>query len=244
MTGGVFAWPNTALLNVRAASLVKMWIWAVPCLFIFATLGCARYRANPHVRLLACSAILTFFGYLFVTFDQGHGWGYRYFYSAWGAIPILAACAMTDRSEAARRFNSFAGAAAILSLAITIPFQLCQIEAFISEHLAQLGAPRQPGNNVYFIRPSDGFYVADMVQMDPFLRNKDLYLVSRGAELDAEMLHKNWPGAMKIGDGPAYEQWYLGPEDYRSTIPGIQGDKQFRLLPFPKAISLPSAAGH
>jgi hypothetical protein len=230
MTRGVFAWPGAALLNVRAASLVKMWIWAVPCLFIFAILGCARYRGNSHVRLLAWSAILTFVGYLFVTFDQGHGWGYRYFHSAWGAIPILAACAMTDRSDAARRFNSFAGAAAILSLVITIPLQLSQINAFISQHLAQLSAAREPGNNVYFIRPSGGFYVADMVQIDPFLRSKDLYVVSRGAELDAEMLHKNWPTAVKIGSGRAYEQWYLGPEDHRSTIPGIQGDKQFSLV--------------
>jgi hypothetical protein len=230
MTRGVFAWPNAALLNVRAASLVKMWIWAVPCLFVFAILGCARYRANPNVRLLASSAVLTFVGYLFVTFDQGHGWGYRYFHSAWGAIPILAACAMTDRSDAARRLNSFAGAAAILNLLITIPFQLSQIDAFISQHLAQLGAPRQPGNNVYFIRPSGGFYVADMVQIDPFLRSKDLYLVSRGAELDANMLYKNWPSAVKIASGPAYEQWYLGSEDNRSTIPGTQGDKEFRLL--------------
>jgi hypothetical protein len=230
ITGGVFAWPNAALLNIRVASLVKMWIWAVPCLYISAILGCVRYRGNPHVRLLGSSAILTFVGYLFVTFDQGHGWGYRYFHSAWGAIPILAACSMTDRSDAARRYTSFAGAAAILSLAITIPFQLSQIDTFVSQHLAQLGAPKQPGNNVYFIRPGGGFYVADMVQMDPFLRSKDLYLVSRGADLDAEMLHKNWPGATKIASGPAYEQWYLGLEDNRSTIAGIRGDKQFRLL--------------
>jgi hypothetical protein len=230
MTQGVFAWPNAALLNVRVASLVKMWIWSVPCLFIFAILGCARYRGDTHVRLLATSAVLTFVGYLFVTFDQGHGWGYRYFHSAWGAIPILAACAMTDRSDAAWRFHSFAGAAAVLSLVLTVPFQLSQIDGFVSQHLAQLGTPRRPGNNVYFIRPSGGFYVADMVQMDPFLRNQDLYLVSRGTELDAEMVHNNWPSAVKIARGRAFEQWYLGPKDYRSTIPGVQGDKGFRLL--------------
>jgi hypothetical protein len=230
MTRGVFAWPDAVLLNIRAASLVKMWIWAVPCLFIFAILGCVRYRGNPHALLLAFSAILTFVGYLFVTFDQGHGWGYRYFHSAWGTIPILAACAMTDKSEATERLISFAGAAAVLSIFITVPFQLNQIHAFVSQHLAQLGAPRRPGNNIYFIRPGGGFYVADMVQIDPFLRSQDLYLVSRGAELDAEMVHNNWPRAAKIASGRAYEQWYLGPEDYRSTVPGIQGGKRFRLL--------------
>jgi hypothetical protein len=179
---------------------------------------------------LASSAILTLVGYLVVTFDQGHGWGYRYFHSAWGAIPILAACAMADRSDDARRLHSFAGAAAILSLVITVPFQLSQIDEFVSQHLAQLGAPKRPGNNVYFIRAGGGFYAADMVQIDPLLRGKDLYLVSRGTDLDAEMVYNNWPSAAKIARGQAYEQWYLGPEDYRRTIPGIQGDIGFRLL--------------
>ena len=220
IANGVFAWPNAALLNVRAASLVKMWVWAVPCLFIFAILGCTRYRVNSHVRLLASSAILTFVGYLFVTFDQGHGWGYRYFHSAWGAIPILAACAMTGTSDTNLRLVSFAGAVAILNFLMIVPFQMIQIEGFISQHLAQLGPPRRPWNNVYFVHPRDGFYVADMVQIDPYLRDPDLVLVSRGVELDSKMILKNWPNAVIIGSGPSYDQWYLGPEEHRRAIPG------------------------
>jgi hypothetical protein len=233
ITRGVFAWPNAALLNVRTASFVKMWIWAVPCLFIFAILGCIRHRGNRHVRLLATSAILTFMGYLFVTFDQGHGWGYRYFHSAWGTIPILAACAMTDRSDAARRLHSFAGAAAILSLVVVVPFQLRQINLFISQHIAQLGGPKRPGNNVYFINPLGGFYVADMVQIDPYLRDMDLYLVSRGEELDTEMVHSNWPGAVKIASGRPFEQWYLGPEEHRQDVLDAKSQRHFVLLADP-----------
>ena len=79
-----------------------MWIWAPPCSFIFAVLGGWRLRENRVVRLLVQSAVLTFAGYLFVRFDQGHGWGYRYFHSAWGVIPILAGCAMTPRRSCGR----------------------------------------------------------------------------------------------------------------------------------------------
>jgi hypothetical protein len=210
---GVFAWPTAAMLNMRAVALAKMWIWAAPCLFVFAVVGCLRHRQDLRVRLLAASAILTFVGYLFVTFDQGHGWGYRYFHSAWGVIPILAACAMSDRSEASQRLVSFAGAVAVLSLGILIPFQMHQVEAFIAAHLAQLGPARRPGNNVYFIHPRGGFYVADMVQIDPQLRDKDLLLVSQGAELDSHMVLENWPHAIKIAGDRAYDQWYLGPEE-------------------------------
>jgi hypothetical protein len=228
VANGVFTWPNDAVLNIRAASFAKMWVWAVPCLFVFAVLGFLDRRKTREVRLLAASAILTFVGYLFVTFDQGHGWGYRYFHSAWGVIPILAACAMTDRSEANLRLISFAGAIAILNLAVVVPFQMSQIEHFVSAHLAQLGPPRRPGNNIYFIHPGGGFYVADMVQIDPLAAEADLILVSRGTELDSRMVLQNWPSAIKLPGARAYDQWYLGPEDQRregSLIPPSAADR-------------------
>jgi hypothetical protein len=217
---GVFSWPNANVLNARAAALEKLCVWAVPCLFAFAALGASRHRKNPKVRLLAMSAALTFVGYFFVTFDQGHGWGYRYFHSAWGAIPILAGCAMTERSDTNPKLVSFAGACAILTLVIIVPLQLSEIQQFISQHLAQLQPPRRPGNNVYFIHPRGGFYVADMVQIDPLLRDPDLLLASRGAELDAKMIHENWPDAIKIDSGSPQDQWYLGPLDQRRAAPG------------------------
>lgn len=231
LVNGVFTWPNLSVLNTRAASFVKMWVWAVPCLFVFAAFGFVRHRENCAVRLLASSAVLTLVGYLFVTFDQGHGWGYRYFHSAWGVIPILAGCAMTEKSGANLKVASFAGACAILSLVIVIPFQLNEIKQFISQHLAQLPPPRRPGNNVYFIRPRGGFYVADMVQMDPYLRDADLFLVTRGADLDAKMVLLNWPGAVKIGSGRAFEQWYLGPKDHRQAAAQDSDRAHFELLP-------------
>jgi hypothetical protein len=233
VASGVFAWPDSASLNMRTAALAKMWLWAVPCVFLFALLGRLRHRDNRHVRLLMRSAVLTFMGYLFVQFDQGHGWGYRYFHSAWGAIPILAACAMTGRSDADRRLVSFAGAAAILNLVVVMPFQMHEIDEVISQHLMQLPPPKRPGNNVYFIHPRGGFYVADMVQIDPLLRDPDLLLVSRGADLDTQLIRQNWPSAVKIASGRAADQWYLGPQDRRLPIPGKRDQANFVFAPDP-----------
>jgi hypothetical protein len=232
ITAGVFAWPGETLLNMRTAALVKMWIWMVPGLLVFAVLGRLRRRDNPNVRLLMQSAVLTFAGYLFVRFDQGHGWGYRYFHSAWGALPILAGCAMAGNtagnSEGQHsRLLSFAGAAAILNLVVVMPFQMHQISDFISQHMAQIPPPQRPGNNVYFIHPRGGFYVADMIQFDPLLRDRDLKLVSHGTELDGEFIRQNWPGAVKIVSGRAADQWYLGPRDQRLPIPGRENEKHF-----------------
>ena len=88
------------------------------------------------------------------------------------------------RSDVQLSLVSFAGAAAILNLCLVMPFQMNQISEIISQHLAQLPTAKRPGNNVYFIHPRGGFYVADMVQLDPLLRDVDLFLVSHGSRLD------------------------------------------------------------
>ena len=233
IAASAFARPDATMLNMRAAAFVKMFVWAMPGLFLLAFWGGVRHRADPRVRLLACSALLTFIGYVFVTFDQGHGWGYRYFHPAWGVIPILAGCAMTERSQANIRLVSFAGATAMLSLLLIVPFQMFQIQRFVSQHLVQLAPPKRPGNNVYFVHPLAGFYVADMIQSDPLLRDQDLMLVSHGAKLDAQFIRQNWPSAVIISNDGSAEQWYLGAEDQRLPIPGRNEERQFVVVHVP-----------
>jgi hypothetical protein len=230
----VFAWPDAVLLNARVAALVKMCVWAMPALFAMALYGYALRRSDPRVRLLASSATLTFVAYLFVRFDQGHGWGYRYFHSAWGVVPILAGCAMADRPQTSGRLVSFAGATAVLSLLFLIPFQMIQIDQFITQQLAQLAPPRRPGNNIYFIRPLGGYYLADMIQVDPLLRSTDLSLVSHGAVLDLQMIQENWPDAVKVSSNRAADQWHLGTEEQRRAIPGSKDQKHFVIAHIPR----------
>ena len=226
ISGGLFSsfsLPDKSMIDMRVAAAAKMWIWAVPCLFLFAWLGGMRRRDDERVRLLAASAVITFVAYIFVIFDQGHGWGFRYFHSAWGVIPILAGCAMADQSEPKARLAAFAGAAAVLNLLIVVPVQLMHIDAVISRHSAQIPKPRRPGNNVYFIG-AGGFYSADLVQMDPLLRGQDLLLFSRGPKLDGELRRQNWPGAVLVARSFGAEEWNLGPRDQRrasSFAPGI-----------------------
>jgi len=211
----IYRWPDAVMMNARAAGLVKMWVWAAPCLLLFASIGFFRRRRDRNVRLLGWSAICTLAGYMFVVFDQGHGWGYRYFHSAWGSVPILAACAMTGNSAASVRLRSFAGANAILGLALLVPFQLTQMQGFIEWHQAQVPAPIRPGNDVYFVRPAGGFYIGDLIQNDPNLRSKDLILFSHGSQRDAALVHRYWPPATRVAWGPFGEEWNLGPIDQR-----------------------------
>ncbi len=216
-----FGWPDAVLLNMRAAALAKMWVWAVPGVFLFAWLGFRRYRQDKSVRLMAQSALLTFVGYLFVRFDQGHGWGFRYFHSAWGVVPVLAACALTDLDESRRRMASFAAAVSLLSLIVLVPYQAHQMEGFIGDHLAQLPPMKRPGSNVVFVRVDRGYYQADMIQIDPFLRDRDLLLVSHGAVADEKFVRGRWPQARLLSGARPAAQWYLGDADQRVPDPGM-----------------------
>ncbi len=221
----VFSLPDKSMIDIRIAEMVKMWIWAVPCLFLFAALGRLYRDDDRHVRLLTQSAMATFVGYVFFIFDQGHGWGYRYFHSAWGVVPILAACAMTARPESNGRLAAFAGAAAMLNLFLVVPVQMMQMDGIIARHSAQLPKPQRPGNNVYFLRATSGFYLADLVQVDPLLRAEDLVLFSRGPMLDAELRRRNWPMAVLVERGSGMEEWNLGPKDQRQAskeLPGVK----------------------
>jgi hypothetical protein len=214
--GGYFGLPGKPMIDSCIAAVVKMWIWAVPGLFLFAGLGRLRRGDDWRVRLLAQSAVLTFVAYIFFIFDQGHGWGYRYFHSAWGVVPILAGCAMAGRPDSSGRLTAFAGAAAILNLLLVVPYQMTQIDGVIAAHSAQLPKPRRPGNDVYFVRVArDTFYLPDLIQMDPLLRTDDLILSSRGAELDSELRRQNWPAATLVESTPGVEEW--GSPDPPST---------------------------
>jgi hypothetical protein len=222
----VFRLPDQSMIDIRVAEIVKMWVWAVPSLFLLAVLGRLGRGDDRHVRLLAQSAALTFVGYVFVIFDQGHGWGYRYFQSAWGVVPILAACAMTSRPQSNDRLAAFAGAAAILNLVLVVPVQLMQMNGIITRHSAQLPPPRKPGNNVYFVCDG-GFYRADLVQSDPILRDNDLILFSGGDVLDAELVRQNWPTAVLVERALGVQEWNLGPKDQRQMSKDLPGIKRF-----------------
>jgi hypothetical protein len=233
LVGSAFQAPDTLLLSMRIACTAKLWVWAVPGLLVFAALGARQQWSDRRVRLLALSALVTFCGYLVVSFDQGHGWGYRYFHSAWGVIPVLAGCAMA-RVPDSDRLHAFAGASAILSLLLLVPLQLWQVHEVIGAQLAQLNEPLRPGNNIYFIRNTGGLYVTDLVQIDPLLRTPDLLLSSRGEALDSELIRQNWPNAARVMQNGQVTQWHLGEQDQRRATAGESYPHlQFEQVPVP-----------
>jgi hypothetical protein len=210
----IFTLPSAAVLLARVIGLAKVWVWAVPGLLILASVGAARWRHNTICQLLTASAVLTLLGYCLVPADQGHGWGYRYFHSAWMALPLLATAAMFRPAAATREARtaveppphmfedldsrSFATACIVLMLVFGIGFRAWQMQAFMAQDLNQL--PNYPGTERRIVLIDDrfSFYGADLVQNDPWLRNNEIRMYSHGAAADRQMMAQHYPTWHKV----------------------------------------------
>lgn len=200
----IFTLPNDSVLRARTIGAAKLWIWAVPASIAAACVGGWARRADWRVRLLAASALLTLAGYLLVPFDQGHGWGYRYFHSAWFVIPILAAGAVARSSSEQRpdhdmlAARGYLAATGVLAVLVSVPLSAYQVEQFIARHLAQLPEVTSDNARLVIVHVDSGYYAPDLVQNDPFARNRVLILYSHGRDADREMLSKHFPELQRL----------------------------------------------
>jgi hypothetical protein len=203
-----FALPSSTIMLARAIGIAKLWIWAVPGLLLLAVTGAWKWRHSTPCLLLTLSAMLTLMGYLFVPFDQGHGWGFRYFHSTWMALPILAAGALTRLPNPVQRGRTFFEdsatltffvACALITLVVGNGFRALQMRAFIEQHQSQIPAYLGKERRVVIIDPSlssyrlDLSYGLDLVQNDPWLRGPVVRMITHGAAADSDMMHGQFP---------------------------------------------------
>ena len=206
LTRLAFALPSASSFWSRGVNLAELALWAVPGLLALACIGAVWRRSEPAVRLLTASALLTAVAYVFVPYDQGHGWGYRYFHAAWGALPLLAAGALEHpRAVAPLRKTALIGALA--SLLLGNGLRLGQVRSFIDSQLRQIpSAPAPARLEVVFLRPDRGYYTVDLVQNDPFLDGSRWILLSRGPDEDARLMAR-FPGARRVVRTTVGELW-------------------------------------
>jgi hypothetical protein len=211
---GLFSWPTATVLLSRLMALAKVWVWGVPGLLILACYGAVRERGNGICRLFALSALTTLLGYLFFPQDQGHGWGYRYFHSAWMALPLLATAAIyrpagfrdtpADATrQPARIFDdqatrSYVTVCILLTLVVGVGFRAWQMQDFMANDLNQLPHYRGTERRVVIVDYVTSFYGADLVQNDPWLRGNVIRMMTHGPVEDKKMMAQNFPGWHKV----------------------------------------------
>lgn len=205
----IFSLPDSTVLLARVIGIAKTWVWAVPGMIPLAAVGAIRWRHDTFCRLFTASALLTLFGYLLVPVDQGHGWGYRYFHSAWMALPLLATAAVF---RPASGFNSripatlfedgetrgFMAACIFLSLVIGVGFRAWQIQDFIARDVRQMPHYGGAERRTVIIDCRGSFYGADLVQNDPWLRGTEVRMFSHGETADQLMMAQYNPELRRV----------------------------------------------
>jgi hypothetical protein len=203
--------PSPDLLFVRAVGLAKLWIWSVPVLLAAAIAGAWSGWSDHRLRLLALSCLTTLVGFLFVVFNQGHGWGFRYFHSAWLCLPLLAAALVrqpaVERPAAPHTTFSYVAAVAVLSLALLVPVQVWQVDRFIARHLDQLPRAGDGSPHLVLVNTAMGYYAADLVQNDPFLRQPVIRMLSHGRAADHAMIQQRFTDLRRLSSSYRGEVW-------------------------------------
>jgi len=203
----ILGWTSSTGFASHGLDLFKLWLWAVPGLVAVAAWSAWRLRRDPQPawRVLGACALLTYVGYFLVAFDQGHGWGFRYFHGAWFALPLLAAGA--SQGAAWEKIGSYLAACALLSLLVLTPVRALQVRHFIDAHLAQEPVARTGEARIVFISRNSGYYPWDLAQNDPQLRTQPLRLVSRGADADRQLMRDRYPQYQLLGSDRRGSVW-------------------------------------
>jgi len=216
----VFSPPTATVLLGRLIGVAKLWIWSVPGLLVLACYGAVRWYRNPLCRLFAASALITLIGYVFFPPDQGHGWGYRYFHSAWMALPLLATAAIfrpvrtsdATADRAAGLFENtdtrqFVATCALLTLVVGVGWRAWQMQDFIHYDVTQIPHYSGTERRVVIINDHSSFYGADLVQNDPWLRSNVIRMYSHGSAADAQMMAQYFPEMRQVYDDPFGTVW-------------------------------------
>lgn len=187
----VLQWPHELIVYSRLGGLVKLWLWASPLLLILAWWG-GRESRSTTIRLLGASVLTTFFAYFLIRFSQGHGWGYRYFHPAWGALPILAAVGAAKLMSVPGEGVRWSRTLAVLTLGSLIAangLRFYQMGSFMSDHLAQ-SPPRSSAGFELVMHNDRGYYGHDLIQNDPWLRGTSVVTLASTKEEQSEVLSR------------------------------------------------------
>jgi len=217
-----FAWPTGIVYLARLIGIAKILLWSTPCLMLLAVAGTWRNRFDSRLLTFAACGLLTLAGYMFVPLDQGHGWGYRYFHSAWLVLPLLAAAFLYPATKEPRReqpvpepaslgdVRSYVVACALLSLFAGVGLRASQMNGFLTDHLSQY--PHYAGNEPRVVVQSGaGFYAYDLVQNDPFLRKDVVHMISVGDDATAKAIRKHFPTYHRVYADPYGQVWSAAP---------------------------------
>jgi hypothetical protein len=178
----VFSWPSMWQCVTQFLGLIELFSWQNLAIGLFAVVTIRRLGGSSAVlRDLAWGLLLPFVFYLFLQFDQGHGWGYRYCHAALGNLVLLAVAGAQRVEEllGGRCLQRLVLATAVLAL-IFLAVRGWQAETFLRPFARAMAHIEKMHTDIVLIDPKSAWYAQDLVRNDPFLTNRPRVMFTDG----------------------------------------------------------------
>ncbi len=191
--------PSIDVIGLRFWELVRLWVWSAPGLLVLAALGWRLQQRWSGAWLLGVAFGLTVVLYVFFPAGQLVGWGARYYQSAWGALPILAAILLVRPGNETLYRVALTGALA--GLILVVPLQIADAYGAAQGWKAgdrSLQTLTSSGANLYFIVYDPGPEVPALPLEDDTALTGRLVFVSHGSSADQALVDRYFTGARLV----------------------------------------------
>jgi hypothetical protein len=190
--------PNFDVLSWRYWELLRGWAWAAPGLLLLAAIGLWRESRNTAAWVLGTTFWVVIIVYAFAPQGQGLGWGARYYQTAWGALPILAALLLVRPGQ--ELLTRIVVVAALAGLVLVVPLQIGYAHGLAQQgqsSSAYVQSLEAPGVNLYFIK-FDPLQDASITLLDNPSLSGVAILASEGPAADQQVVDRWFPGARLV----------------------------------------------
>ena len=96
------------------------------------------------------------------------------------------------------RLPGYVASLAVLSLVFATALRAAQIRSYIDGELANMPPVLPDAPQIVFVHIDRRGYTGDLVQNDPFLRDKVWFMASYGPQYDAEFMRRKFPDARLV----------------------------------------------
>jgi hypothetical protein len=114
-------------------------------------------------------------------------------------------------SSSAPQLRAYVAGLAAMSLLVLTAIDAANVHRFMDRHLSQLPRVANLAPKALIVNTAGGYYAADLVQNDPFLRTRPLVLISHGASADGAAMKNNFPGLHGVHAGYRGTVWTDSP---------------------------------
>ncbi len=175
----LFSLPGSTEMLTQAVNFPMIWSWQSIALCLFSIVAMISWKelTAPLPELLG-GAVLALGFYFFFPSNQGHGWGYRYFYI--GLIPLtllsVAGWELLVRSQAKRTCYRLMSFSLLFAVCVQIPLRCLEVRSF-SKPFAETTRWLESIPARFVVIPTHYFwYGQDLVRNRPFADNRPVLL--------------------------------------------------------------------